>query len=404
MTTLTDIDALKGRITLLGMLSEILEAVRSWNDPVATAARKFEKDLPDFYLSMADRIENSKGMNLSDMFERDAQRYSHDEDGKYVQTPRGMLSRHWADRYVDSGGSLAQTFTGTLPREDVALIAMGQDAGVGALPATLRDLARISTLIRKAKGIFVGATIMGALAALVVVFAMIATPLFTVPRLRDSFIMPDEYLPGVARNLYAFSEFLGSYLFILLILLGTGIYLAVWSLPNLTGDYRRKLDRYLIWRLYRDLQGALFLAVLSTMVRKRGNVTDNLSNALSKMAEGSTPWRYWHINLMIENIHNLDAVGSDNSTAIATAMNTGMIDNESFYYFMDVQEGQGLSVALQKVGDRVEGPTLVTVEKQAKWVSRILLATSLSVIVLWAGTHVFAAKALIDGMRNYLSS
>ena len=400
----TESEALQGRFSLSGMFADLSQMLRSMNDPVASAARKFAKDLPDFYLSLAERIESSKGMSLADMFERDAQRYSHNEDGEFDQTPRGVLSRHWADRYIDSGGSLAQTFAGTLPREDVALIGMGQDAGVGALPATLRDLSRISALISKAKGIFVGATMMGALATIVVVGAMILTPTVTVPRLRASFIMPDEYLPGVATKLFAFSGFLESYLFVLLILVCSGVYFVIWSLPNLTGSSRKTLDRYLIWRLYRDLQGALFLAVLSTMVRKRGNVTDNLSSALGKMAEGSSAWRSWHINQMISNIQNLDAVGVDNSTAIATAMNTGMIDKESFYFFMDVQEGQGLSVALEKAGARVEGPTLITVEKQAKAVSRIMLATGLVVMIGWAGTHIFAAKALIDGMKSFLSS
>jgi hypothetical protein len=397
-------ETLQGRFSFAGMVDDLAQVLRSMNNPVASAARKFANELPDFYQSLAERIESSKGMSLADMFERDAQRYSHNEDGEFEQTPRGVLSRHWADRYLDSGGSLAQTFAGTLPREDVALIGMGQEAGVGALPATLRDLSRISTLIRKAKGIFVGATMMGALATLVVVGAMILTPTVTVPRLRESFIMPDEYLPGVATKLYAFSGFLESYLFLLLILVCSAVYMVVWSLPNYTGNGRKKLDRYLIWRLYRDMQGALFLAVLSTMVRKRGNVTDNLSNALGKMVEGSSPWRSWHINHMISNIENLDAVGADNSTAIAMAMNTGMIDKESFYFFMDVQEGQGLSVALEKVGARVEGPTLITVEKQAKAVSRFMLAIGLGTMVVWAGTHIFAAKALIEGMKSFLSS
>ena len=404
MTTFNESETLKGKISLAGMLSELGETISNWNDPIASAARGFKKDLPDFYASFADRLESATGLNISDMFERDAQRYSHDEEGKQVKTPRGVLSEYWAKRYLDVGGNLALTFAGTIPKEDVTLIAMGQEAGVGALPSTLRDLARISLLIRKAKSLFFGATIMGFLAVSIVVAALIATQLFTVPKLRESFYMPPEFLPNSAKNLYAFGDFIGSYFIFIFLFIGIALYLVIWSLPNLTGDFRKKLDKSFIWRLYRDLQGALFLAVLSTMVRRRGNTSDNLVNSLARMAQDTTPWRQWHIEKMLHNIQNLDVVGSDNSSAIANAMNTGMIDAESFYYFLDVQEGQGISVGLQKAGERVEGPTLATVGTQARWISTIMLFIALVSMMGWAGWHIITAKALIDGMRNYLSS
>lgn len=402
MSNELDHDIIKGRISLGGMVADFKQFFKS--DPLSKAAKKFAKDLPDFYNSIADRIESAKGMNLWTMFERDAQRYSTDEDGNFIKTPRGQLSAHWAQRYKDKGGDLALTFEGTLPREDIALIRMGQAAGAGALPSTLRDLARISLLIRRAKGVFFGATVMGILAATVVLICLIVTPLFTVPKLRDTFILPPEYLPGIAVKLYAFSAFVESYLVLILLVLAAIVYTIVWSLPNLTGSFRRKLDRYFIWRLYRDLQGALFLAVLSTMVKKRQNVSDNLVNSLAQMREGTTPWRRWHIEKMLDNIQNLAMANSDNSSAIANAMNTGIIDRESFYFLMDVQEGQGLAIGLEKAGERVEGPALVIVERQAKIIARLLLFSSLAVIMLWAGVHLGSAKALINATRNYLSA
>lgn len=387
-----------------GMLSELGTTLSTWNDPIASASRGFKKHLPDFYESFADRLENATGLKISEMFERDAIRYSHDEEGKPVKTPRGVLSRYWADRYVDVGGNLALTFAGTIPNEDVALISMGQEAGVSALPSTLRDLARISLLISKAKSLFIGSTIMGFLALSIVVAALIATPTFTVPALRNSFYMPPEFLPSTAKNLFSFGDFIGDYFFFISLFIGAAVYSIIWSLPNLTGDFRKKLDKIFIWRLYRNLQGALFLAVLSTMVRRRGNTSDNLALSLSRMAQDTIPWRRWHIERMIHNIQNLDVVGSDNSSAVANAMNTGMIDAESFYYFLDVQEGQGISVGLQKAGERVEGPTLATVGTQARWISSIMLLTALGSMMGWAGWHIAAAKALIDGVRNFLSS
>lgn len=404
MTTVNDAETLKGKMSFSGMISELGETIRNWNDPIHSAARRFENDLPDFYASFADRLESAKGLKISDMFERDAERYSHDEEGRSVKTPRGILSKYWAEKYIDVGGNLALTLAGTIPKEDTALIAMGQEAGLTALPSTLRDLARISLLIRKAKSLFLGATIMGFLAISIVVAALIATPLFTVPKLHEAFYMPEEFLPNSAKNLFAFSDFISSYFFFIFLFIGIALYLVIWSLPNMTGEFRKKLDKRFIWRLYRDLQGALFLAVLSTMVRRRGNTSDNLANSLARMSQDTTPWRQWHIEKMIHNLQNLDVVGSDNSSAIANAINTGMIDAESFYYFLDVQEGQGIAVGLQKAGERVEGPTLATVATQARWISTSMLIFSLVSIAGWAGWHIATAKALIDAIRNYMSS
>lgn len=402
MNDTLDQDSLNGTISIGGMKEDFKQFFKA--DPVSKAAKAFAKDLPDFYNSLADRIESARGMNLSTMFERDATRYSTDELGKPAKTPRGVLSAHWAQQYLDMGGDLAATFEGTIPREDLALIRMGQSAGAGALPSTLRDLSRISLLIRRAKGVFFGATIMGMLATFVVLACLIATPLFTVPKLKETFIVPAEYMPGIALKLYSFSGFVESYIILILLALVTVIYLVIWSLPNLTGKFRKKLDGFFIWRLYRDLQGALFLAVLSTMVKKRQNVSDNLVNSLSQMREGTTAWRRWHIEKMLDNIQNLAVTDSDNSSGIANAMNTGIIDRESFYYLMDVQEGQGLAIGLQKAGDRVEGPALNLVEKQAKWIARLLLVTSFILIFLWAGVHMRAISGLLTATKNYLSS
>lgn len=404
MSQTHDIETAGGKITFAGLFADMGQFFRSLNDPVASAARKFRKSLPEFYASTADRIENAKELKYSTMFERDAVRYSKNESGKPIKTPRGILAAHWAKKIIDGGGDLALTFTGTLPREDIALIRMGQSAGAGALPSTLRDLARISLLISRAKSIFMTSTFMGVLAILIMLTVMIVTPLYTVPMIKKTFVLPPEYVPAIANKLFAFSDFIESYLLLIVGAIAMFIYGLIWSLPNYVGKYRRKLDQYFIWGLYRDLQGALFLAVLSTMVKKRGNVSDNLMVALQQMSSHTTPWRRWHINKMIENLQNLDLSTLDNSTAITNALNTGIMDRESFFFLVDVQDGQGLAIGLQKAGERVEGPTLTSVQKQAKVIAMILLGSAFSVVGIWVVTHLSTSKAMIDALKSYMSS
>ncbi|ABM39519.1 type II secretion system F family protein [Polaromonas naphthalenivorans] len=404
MSQTHDVETVGGKITFSGVLSDIGQFFKIFNDPVASAARKFKKSLPEFYQSTADRIENAKELKYSTMFERDAVRYSKNEDGKPIKTPRGVLSAHWATKIMDSGGDLALTFTGTLPREDIALIRMGQAAGAGALPSTLRDLARISLLISRAKSIFMTSTFMGVLAIVIMLTVMIITPMYTVPMIKKTFVIPPEYIPAIAKKLFAFSDFIESYLLYIVGGVAMLLYGVIWSLPNYVGKYRKKLDQYFIWGLYRDLQGALFLAVLSTMVKKRGNVSDNLMVALQQMANHTTPWRRWHITKMIENMQNLDLSSLDNSTAITNALNTGIMDRESFFFLVDVQDGQGLAIGLQKAGERVEGPTLTSVQKQAKIIAMLLLGAAFGIVGIWVGAHLSTSKAMIDALKSFMSS
>ena len=396
-------DTLQGKITFNSMYQDFKRNLASLTDPLKSAANKFNAQLPEFYESLADRIESAKGMTMVDFFVKDAERYSKDEDGKEIKTPRGILSAHWAERFMDVGGDLALTFEGTIPPEDVSLIRLGQEAGAGALPSTLRDLARLSLLIRKAKSVFFSSIVMGFNAIALVFTALIATPLFTVPKLRETFVMPEEFIKGVALNLFSFSDFLTNWLLVIVVFAAAILYLVAWSLSNYTGEYRKKLDKYLLWRMYRDMQGALFLAVLSTMVKNRSGAGDNLLVALEKMRVGSTPWRRSHINRMIDNIQDLSVGGLDNSAAIANAINTGIIDRESFFYFMDVQEGQGISVGLAKAGERVEGPMLKMVEKQASIASKLMLFCALGFMLSWSGTHMAAVKSLTDSMRTFMT-
>lgn len=374
---------------------------------VAWASRKFAKELPLYYEALSVRLEAVSGKPIYEIFSDDALRYGVDEDGNPKPSARSVLSAHWAAQLPMVGGDLAKAFQGTVPNEDVSLIRLGQSMGNDALPSTFKDMARISGLIQRAKSLFLGTSTIAILASVIVLATLIATPTVTAPMLKSLYLgLPPEYYPASANRLFAIADVLNAVLLFLLFFIAGFAYFVWWSLPNLTGPYRKKLDRYLIWRLYRDFKGALFLATLSTMTQPRGTGSNTLEQALSQMRDGSSPYIAWHISTMLDNISNVprNAAVALRDEGNVNALNTGLIDRDSFFYLLDVNQGSGLKVGLLKAGARVEGPTLAMVEARAKAFSRILLGVAFGTMILWAYLHISTSKDFGGAMRNYYQS
>ena len=127
------------------MLDAIGFTLRMLTERVADRARalalhldawQFRAQRADYYSYLAHLLADVDGRKtLHDVFEDDVYRYGR-------STVRGRLAAHWLERYRQTGGDLHGTWDDTLPASEVALLRAAQDAGAGALPATLRDLAR----------------------------------------------------------------------------------------------------------------------------------------------------------------------------------------------------------------------------------------------------------------------
>ena len=142
------------------------------------------------------------------------------------------------------------------------------------------------------------------------------------------------------------------------------------------------------------------------MTKPRGSGSNTLEQALSQMQEGSTPYIAWHIEAMLDNISSVPRNASIRirDEGSINALNTGLIDKDSFFYLMDVNQGSGLKEGLAKAGARVEGPTLAMVEARAKLLSRTLLAVAFVTMAGWSYLHVSASKDFGGAMRNYYQS
>ncbi len=353
-------------------------------------ALRFRPHRADYYAYLADLIEGTQGRkSLRDIFEDDACRYG-------PRTVRGRLSRHWASSYQEEGGDLGVAWSGTLPLDECRLVSCVQEEG-GDLAAALRDLAGAVRLAGQAWLAVASAAAAGVVAATVAFALLCAIPYFTVPRLQSVFqLVPPEDYGRLTRNLFGLAGALDQWLLLWLVLsLGIAL-LSLWSLPNLTGGARAALDRWLLWRLYRDFQAIRFLCLLSVLIRQRGSADTRLRRALSVQAGGASPWLHTHLQAMLDHIDAGDS-GPD-------IFATGMLDQETWWYMADMMDALGLEAGLARVRQRVEARLLARVRRQATALRWSLLVASLATVLgitLW---HYGVIDELRRALTNFYAS
>jgi type II secretory pathway component PulF len=354
---------------------------------VRWAAYQFKSKRLEYYTNLADRIEAADGKkNFLDFFTADAQRYA----GK----SRGVLSEHWVVRMQDTGADLANTFSGTLPEEEVMLIRVAQQSGKAGILTALRDLARVGQTIQEAKNEFVSTMVAAFFGALIACAALAAIPFFSVPKLTETFSMlPQDKWGPVGQTMLSISDFLKSWgIFLFVGLIGLGVWI-VWSLTNWTGTTRQWCDRHvLIYKLYRDFRGALFMATLASMTKHQGNSLSLIRNSLLLLGQQSSPWLSWHITQIVAFI---DETGK----TTADAFNTGILEEETLYFFIEVFETRGFDVGMQEAGRRTERMAKVVVTKRATVLRWATLGSALVTVMYIAGLHyrfVFEIKGLMQ--------
>lgn len=349
--------------------SSLLRA-QMWLQPHRRAARSFSDiDRIQYYELLADELEDADGRtNLLGIFQRDAARYA--------GTPRGVLSQHWAEQYEITGANLAATWQGTMPAEDVSLISAAEKGGVAAIISALKDLARVGEVIRQSKIAFYS-TIAASLVGLCVATAMLlALPMFFAPYLKQTFnFVPAEFYGPLARRYFGFSDFVGSVWPVALGILGAALTWLHWAMPNWTGQGRAWSDeKVLLFRLYRDFRGAMFLAMFASLTKSRAGAVTNQRQALSMMQEGAQPWLAWKISQMIERVDDTGALD-------ASVFDVGIMDRSVFFLLSDIIEARGVSAGLERAGLRSEQRAVKTISARAKVVSWTALVSALLVVL-----------------------
>lgn len=360
---------------------------------VRRASSRFAKQRGSYYEYVAALLKGSGGsIKPMTMFERDIQRFA----GK----PRGVLSEYWLDRYSANGGDLADAFTGTLPDDEIAIIRVSQGAGSDALLIALEDVARIAKLADKIKSESRSILIAGAVAATLALVMLTAFPVFSVAALKDAYsFLPLEAWGKTGKSYYAYSERVKAY--------GAWVFGAIvlsfiwlnWSIGNLVVPAREWLDRNIVlYRIVRDLKGAMFLSTMSTLSRKRGNVMFTLKQSLEMFLESvNTPWMRWRVQQIIDSADATGGVG-------VQAFGTGMLSEDMYFYLEDMQAAKGFSAGFEEAGRYVETHLLASIVTRLTFYRWLLLLLGVVTVVAMLGWQFSVLHEMGGAMKSYLAT
>lgn len=360
---------------------------------VRNAASKFRKKRAEYYSYLASMLESSKGnTKFSTLFERDAQRYQGE--------PRGVLCAYWRDAYMNNGASLSDAWEGTFPDDELAIIRVAEGAGAGAVMSALKDVARVAALSDKVKSEVIGTLLVAILGVSIALVMVTVFPVFASSKLQEiySFIPLDQWGPkGKAFNNYAKGVVDYGLYFVCAFFLAFS-YLQ-WSVNNLIGPSRDWLDRNIVlYRVIRDIKGALFLATMSTLTRRRGNVMYTLRDSLTLFGQSArSPWLRWRVEQVVDGIDQTGAIGTD-------AFNTPLLSREMFFYLRDTQEARGFAEGFVETGNYVETNILDGLIKRMTVYRVILLLAGVLTVVSVMGWQFGVIYEMKGVMSNYYSS
>lgn len=360
---------------------------------VKRAAGKMHKNRATLYANLANRLNASKGSTkFSKIFEKNIEREP--------DRPVGQLSQYWLTKYLQNGGDLAETFQGTLPDDEVSIIRVAQSAGADALPTSLEDIAKIAALtdrIRKESFAIMLAAIVGVTISIVMVTAF---PVFSSMKLREiySFIPLEQWGPQ-GKSFTKHAQNVLDYSVYALFMLAAFLYAVTWSFTNLTGKTRDWLDTHVsIYKTLRDIKGAMFLATMATLTRRRGNTMYTVKDSIDTLMRASrSRWMKWRLGEISENIEHSGATGSE-------VFHTNMLSHDMYFFLLDAQEARGFSEGFEETGKYVQNTMMDSIVARMTVYRWILLLSGVILVVVmisWQMSVIYEMKGV---MMNYYSS
>lgn len=347
--------------------------------PLNRAARKFRKERADYYEYLADVLSDSDGRILMhDIFIKDAQRYAPTKPWQKLRPhPRAILSEYWAKRFLDTGTNIGATWRGTLPDADMLIIASAAEHGrSGAVPEALKEAARLVRVVDEARSLFVSITAVAIFAVVVVLTCFTTIPAFVWPQIKETFdFVPENMYGPNAIALDYFSKVFPIYIVPLAIAILVISIAFKWSLTRWSGRSRQWAEKFIIYRVYRNYRGAMFLSTLSTLVKQNSGL--NLQEGVAAISVQAEPWLKWYCQRIQENIE-LGIVD-------ARLFDVGLMEQDALYYLFDISEAKSLEAGLQLTGRRTErdmGKSIKTRAMILRWSILIISVALVGLVVM----------------------
>lgn len=341
---------------------------------------QFKSSRGAFYQDLAKGMKASPGQSITNFLERSKDRYANE--------PLGILCRHWLIRF-DHVGTFTESIRGTVPDEDLTVLAASERAG--DLRTGLESLGKNIIGLDECKKEIINTVISGVVLVLFLHIFLAIEAFMVMPKMEAAMKANVDIskIGLIADVLFNGGHVIRNWWWAWFLFIGANIAWVIWSLPNYIGRMRPWLDSHVLpYQMYRDFNGASFLIALGSVTRLIGSQVVQLHDALSLMGENAYPWLRWHIHQIQENMQN-------HPNSKGEIFNTGIASKSSYYRILDIAEYSQMSEMLNTVGDVILDTAPVESKKRAATVRYVLLAVSISVMLgVYGGTF-----GLIDAFK-----
>lgn len=245
-------------------------------------------------------------------------------------------------RVGEAGGALAQTIKSAINMLSQQGIAMGAFVGAISYPLVVVGMACVMIIYLKAN-------------------------VFT----QFEMVKKKELWPEPGLQLMALADFISGWWWLtIIVIVGTLIALRI-AFSNYTGEFRKELDRFPPFSLYRRLVSARLLETLGLLV-SNGVV---FKSAIKVMQQQANPYMLHHLQQM----EMLLARGKSN---IGDVLDTGLIDKQSLMRLRVMAEVKGFEHGLVRMGVRGTEDATATLKTIAKVIGTALLITGGIMIIM----------------------
>ncbi|WP_066733025.1 pilus assembly protein TadE [Cupriavidus sp. D384] len=360
-------------------------------DKLWFAKLEFSPKRADYYYDLAMRIEKMPGEPISNHFAKDAARRAGE--------PLGLLASLWLARYEGLDGQtqesrLAEIFRGTVPDEDLAILAVAEQGG-DVKDGLFRLADNLRAMSAAKSNILLLLASMGI--TLIILHVYLGVMAFIVaPMLDRSFanLLPVDGYGPIARAFHLGTRFLREWGWLVLIGEVGLIWWVLRALRNYTGPYRAWLDKHvIIFDFFRRFQGAQFLGAMSAVTQRFGGDMNNLTNALEMMRANAYPY-------LAQHIRRIEATLEESPNAGGKMFDTGLFDRDTTYRIQDIAEYEDdLSKMLNTVSVTLLKTAPRELEQRASKFNRRSSILLILLITALAFMPAFMARELKQSMQ-----
>lgn len=343
------------------------------------AAAGFKRTRATFYLDLASSMEASRSESVTKLLSKYATRYKNEAIG--------LLARHWLERFQDTG-TFAESIRGTVPQEDLAILAASESAGdlrlgLQRLGETLMVLRTCSSEIMK--------MLVSAFLVVAILHLYIAMQTWMVmPKLEAAMRGKIEFDQlGKGAFLMTGAHFVANWWWVWVIFVVLLIGSTVWALKNYTGKARKWLDKHVLpFQIARDFNAAAFFSTLGTITAPHAGNVVQLNAALVQLHQKAYPWLRWQIEMILENLNA-------RPNAKGEIFDTGIANKRTYYRILDISDYAPMPEMLGEIGKLILKNSPDEIKARATVVRVVLMAVSLTMMI----TIYFGQYALTDAFK-----